>query len=95
MAKFDAAFAHGDVLSVVRGFMGKMTRDNGNLDQWRQLIEEHGAEALTTAAKKVRPDERWPDKVAAAIWNKDQLVCPYPAGTDKAMNWWALNMDLK
>jgi hypothetical protein len=93
MAACDAKFSHGDTLLRVKGFMGKLTKANGNLPEWQAIIEEHGWEAVRDAAKKVRPDERWPDKVAASIWDKDK--CPHPQGTDAAMNWYALHMEVK
>lgn len=89
LAACDAKYAHGDILDGVRRFMGKLTKQNGNLPEWQALVDEHGWQVVSDAAKKVRPDERWPDKVAGAIWDKDK--CPYPEGTDKAWNWYVAN----
>ena len=89
----DAKYASGVTLLRIKGIMGKLTKANGNLPEWQSLIDEHGWEAVSDAAKKVRPDERWPDRVAGAIWDKDK--CPHPPGTDAAMNWYALHMEVK
>jgi hypothetical protein len=69
--------------------MGKLTKVNGNLPQWQAIIDEHGWEAVRDAAKKVGPAERWPDRVAQVIFDKDK--CPHPPGTDAAMNWYVAN----
>lgn len=89
----DAKFTHGDLLSQVKRIGGKLTKANGNLAEWEGIIAEHGLDTVSHAAKKVGPAERWPDRVAQAIWDKDK--CPHPPGTDAAMNWYALHMEVK
>lgn len=93
MEACDAKFTHGDLLSQVKRIGGKLTKANGNLAEWEGIIAEHGLDAVSHAAKKVGPAERWPDRVAQAIWDKDK--CPHPPGTDAAMNWYALHMEVK
>lgn len=93
MEACDAKFTHGDLLSQVKLIGGKLTKANGNLAEWEGIIAEHGWDAVSHAAKKVGPAERWPDRVAQAIWDKDK--CPHPPGTDAAMNWYALHMEVK
>jgi hypothetical protein len=73
--------------------MGKLTKANGNLPEWQAIIDEHGVQAVRDAAKRVGPAERWPDRVAQVIFDKDK--CPHPPGTDAAMNWYALHMKVK
>lgn len=93
MAACDAKFASGDTLAGIRKFMGKLTKQNGNLPEWQSLVDEHGWDAVSDAARKVGPAERWPDKVAQVIFDRDK--CPHPPGTEAYQNWWALHMDLK
>lgn len=89
----DAKFAHGDLLADLKRSMCKLTRQNGNLPEWQAMVDEHGWAAVSDAARKVGPAERWPDRVAQIIFDKDK--CPHPPGTDAAMNWYALHMEVK
>jgi hypothetical protein len=93
MAACDAKFTHGDTLDKVRSIMGKLNKANANLSQWQDIIDEYGWEAVRDAARGVGPAERWPDRVAQVIFDKDK--CPHPPGTDAAMNWYALHMEVK
>ena len=93
MAACDAKFLSGGLLSDLKRSMCKLTKQNGNLPEWRAMVDEHGWQVVSDAAKKVRPDERWPDRVAGAIWDKDK--CPHQPGTDLALNWHALHMECK
>lgn len=89
MQACDAKFTSGDLLGKLKLIGARMTKANGNLDEWQTLIDKYGWKGVSDAAGQVGPADRWPNRVEQRLWDKEN-TCPYPPGSYQSMDWYML-----